>query len=109
MTNNSVVREGRLDADHDHDRLALLEFHLAVLVSMRLRGGERSSPSNCQENPTSAKESEVVPSHRIKGLGDIQLEEKGWSSIFVEVSCCVPNGQKIIMDTSLLNKSALIR
>ena len=91
MTNNSVVREGRLDADHDHDRLALLEFHLAVLVSMRLRGGE------------------VVSSHRIKGLGDIQLEEKGWSSIFVEVSCCVPNGQKIIMDTSLLNKSALIR
>lgn len=48
-----------------------------------------------------------IPSHQIKGLLDVKLEEQGRSVVALEPSRQVTHVHKIIMDTSFLNEGAL--
>jgi hypothetical protein len=61
----------------------------------------------CPEATTLHKVKQVVPSHRVKGLLDVELKKDGWSLGAVNSPNIVSNPQEIVVDTPSLDEGAL--
>lgn len=60
-----------------------------------------------QEAPPLEEVEHVLPSHRVKGFVDVELEKDGRCFIPLEPTCKVPNVHEVLMDAPLLDESTL--
>lgn len=77
--------------------------------SRSCRGEEERRPSTPArwESPSLHDVEKIVPPHRIKSLGNVQLDEEGRGAGSVKTASRVPDVHEIIVDASLFDEGAL--